>query len=242
MELVLIAGASASGKTELARQLLKSLNSAGTNAILFKTDDYYREIPDGIDIDYYRQNTNFDTPDIFEFDLLAQHLTNLHEGIGITKAKEFDFKTNKRIGSETISPPDVLIIEGLFALDFSKKYLHRSTIPKTTVFVETDFYPDIVNRRIARDLAERGRNNKEEILRQERKFVGPAFFSTICKSKNGVDISVDNSEKIVIKHDPAAPGSAAQLPPTHPLMRGVDEIIAKLQSRQELGISSDRQP
>lgn len=242
MKLVLIAGASASGKTELARQLLKSLNETETNAILLKTDDYYREIPEGIDIDDYRQKTNFDTPDIFEFDLLAQHLIDLHEGIDITKAKEFDFKTNKRVGRETISPPDVLIIEGLFALDFAKKYLKDSHISKTTVFVETDFYLDIVNRRIDRDLAERGRNNKEEILRQERQFVGPAFFSTICKSKNGVDISVDNSEKIVIKHDPAAPGSAAQLPPTHPLMRGVDEIIAKLQSQQERGVSAGRQP
>lgn len=57
MLVIFIAGGSASGKTELTKQLLEQFSNHGIQCLAIKLDDYYKEIPDGVDLDQYKQTT-----------------------------------------------------------------------------------------------------------------------------------------------------------------------------------------
>lgn len=222
---IFIAGASASGKTKLSSLLLDRLKANGGNHVLLKMDDYFHEIPDGVDIDWFRKNTNFDKQDMLKLDLLKEHLLALNRGDAIIKPI-FDFNKNKCLSSEEIDPPDVIIVEGLFALHFAKKFL-EAELSALTVFVETNSYLTLIKRRIERDMRERGRHDDSEVKQQERRFVGPAFFGGttfvggIASSKLGADIVIDNSE------DNSVAGS-------HPLVKGAEQIIGELETKKAL--------
>ena len=161
---IFIAGASASGKSLLAKQLFTKLTGIGTSSLLMKMDDYYKEIPEGVDLAQYCSETNFDTPTILDLFLLEKHITALERGENINKPV-FDFTTARRVRFETIFPPDILIIEGIFALYFCKKYLTDDP-KRLNVFIETDSYFTLLNRRVARDLKERDRSDKKYILQK----------------------------------------------------------------------------
>ena len=83
-------------------------------------------------------------------------------------------------------------------------------------------YWNILNSRIARDEKERNRQ-LIDVLREEGKYLGPAFFDVMAKSKNGVDIDVLNDPQL----DNTKP---------HPLVCAVDEIVSALEAKQ--GITS----
>lgn len=217
---IFIAGASASGKTYLSELLLSSLKEKVGHHVLLKMDDYFHEIPDGVDLEWFRENTLFDTPTMLKLDLLKEHLLALNRGERINKPI-FDFKTNKCLSTEEISPPDVLIVEGLFALHFAQKYL-ESELPTLTVFVETNSYLTLLKRRIERDIRDRGRLNDLIVKQQERRFVGPAFFSSIVSSKSGADIIIDNSDESALPTE------------KHPLMKGIEEILRELDTKQAI--------
>ena len=221
MILVLIAGASGSGKTHLSKLLLAQLNASGGDNLLITMDDYFLEIPAGIDIDWFRANTQFDDPNMLELSLLKTHLMALHRGEDITKPV-FDFPTNRRLQTEKITPPDVLIVEGLFALYFAQKFL-QDDLTTLTVFVETNSYLTLLNRRAERDIKERGRPNAAVVRQLEHQYVGPAFFGTIVKSKTRADIVVDNS---------ATSEEFETSAQVHPLTQGVVDIIAALEIKR----------
>ena len=220
MMIIFIAGASASGKTTLSKKLNARLNQTNQTSQIISMDDYFLEIPDGVDIGYFRNNTNFDCLEMYDLSLLHNHLTALHNGETITKPI-FDFPTNKRLTTERISPPEFLIVEGLFSLCVAKQLLIPG-LAKLTVFTGTSSYLSLLNTRVTRDVNERSRK-KDDVMRQEGKYVGPAFFNTIAKSKNGVDIDILNDTH----HTQSG---------THPLETGVDEIITALAEKQGLAL------
>ncbi|MCW8409092.1 uridine kinase [Legionella sp. PATHC035] len=189
MIFVIIGGASGSGKTGLSSHLLNKLKETGTSAQILNMDDYYKECPKDVNLEDYRKNTNFDTPDMLHLDLLITHIGELHQGKSITKPI-FDFKTNSRIDEEQVDPSDVIILEGIFAQYFYKKYW-SADVPVVTANVATDNYSDIIERRINRDMNERGRIRCDSI-KQERKYVGPGFLRFTASSSMGADVYVTN--------------------------------------------------
>ncbi|KTD69480.1 uridine kinase [Legionella steelei] len=230
MIFVVIGGASGSGKTGLSQHLLTKLKQAGTSAQILNMDDYYREIPVGVDIAEFRKKTNFDTPDMLHLDLLKQHIVALHEGLSITKPI-FDFKTNKRIGEETVHPSDVIILEGIFAQYFYKHYW-SSELPVVTANVATDNYLDIIERRIKRDMKERERK-REESTAQEQKNVGPGFLKYTASSSMGADVFVINENR------DGADGQNLILD------AAADEIIVEVEQKlaaQQVGSLEDKKP
>lgn len=188
MIVIFIAGASASGKSTFAKKLMTKFVLENRNCFSLSMDDYYKEIPEGIDPTYYRNNTNFDAPNCYDFELLSAHLIALNAGDEVVKPI-FDFVTNKRLTFELVRPKEVLIIEGLFALTFAKQ-LSR-TINRMTVAVHVDSYSSLMKKRIQRDTTERSRN-EWEVRQQESKYVGPGFFNIIAKSVTGADFHVLN--------------------------------------------------
>jgi uridine kinase len=237
MKIIFIAGGSGAGKTSLAHALVEALEKTDTTSQYLTMDDYFKEIPDQYHetipaeyfvnnpdkkaIDHFRDHTNFDTINHFELGLLEQHLTLLNQGTTITKPI-FDFPTNKRLTHQTITPPDYLVIEGLFALAFAKKL--PDTFEKLTVFVGTSSYQGLIGTRTKRDVSERDRA-PAAVIQQERKYVGPAFFKAILDSKLGVDIDILN--------DPHVNSNTP-----HPLDNAVDEIFSSLNLAREASVAT----
>lgn len=217
MIFVFIGGQSASGKTGVSLHLLKKLLDLGVNAQTLNMDDYYHERPDNIAPELFRKITNFDTPKMLDLELLTQHVNDLNQGKSITKPL-FAFTTNRRQGRETISPSEVIIIEGIFAQYFYKKYL-STKLPAVIVNVATDRYLDIVDRRIKRDMAHRGRR-KEDVIKQEHQYVGPGFLKYTASNATGADVYISNGHKDTESEQNLALDNAA------------DEIIAEIKRKQ----------
>ena len=221
MIVVFIGGASGSGKSTLAHLLSARMNQSGKTSQVISMDDYFLEAPASIDtpekLAHYRNNTNFDQIDMFDLPMLTRHLQALHLGVTITKPI-FDFPTNRRLTSEAVSPSDYLIIDGLFTLLFAKSL--PKELEKLTVFVGTSWYRSLIHHRVTRDVSERARQ-PADVLRQERKYVGPSFFGPIANSKSGVDIDLLND-----------PHTDTTKP--HPLESGVNDVITALEEKQKL--------
>lgn len=191
MLILLIAGASASGKSKLSGLILERLSRLGITNSRLGVDDYYYEIPEGVDLAEYKKNTNFDNPACLDFDLLFSHLMALEKGLVIQKPL-FSFKTEKREGSENITPSDILLIDGTATLLFSEQYLSDFS-NKYRIFIEVE--QDIVlERRIIRDASERG-YDIPGIIEKDRQYIRPTYLKHIEPTKQSADIIVNNNEK-----------------------------------------------
>ena len=108
-----IAGGSASGKTSVA-EILRDAYDGNNSVTIIRQDDYYK---DQSHMPFEeRLKTNYDHPFAFDNDLLIDQLNKLIEGYSIEKPT-YDYANHTRSSvTETISPCDVIILEGLFVL------------------------------------------------------------------------------------------------------------------------------
>ncbi|MFI4962418.1 MAG: uridine kinase, partial [Legionellales bacterium] len=191
MLFVFIGGASASGKTLFARDLVVALEVARIRAIKISLDDYYitrskRLKPIGDD----------DNPVSFDFPLLRDQLHQLQSGESINKPL-FSFELGERL-IETVpihtEGLDVVLIEGILALN---EYESMQLKSKLGVFVETDFYLTYVYRRCVRDVNnERNTSVVETVDRELRQGVRDAFFKHILPTKHNADYAITNNYRI----------------------------------------------
>jgi uridine kinase len=193
MYCIFIGGASASGKSSVAKHLLKKLIELGINARELTMDDYFHERPDDVDNDTFRATTNLDVPQMLHLDRLSRDITGLSEGRSIRKPL-LSFATNKYSGWEDISPPDVVIVEGIFAQYFYQNFVDKN-LPSILVNVTTESYQDLMGRRIDRDVKERSRT-KDVVLSCERKTVGPGFYQYTASNAPGADIYIVNKKHV----------------------------------------------
>jgi uridine kinase len=208
MFFVFIGGASASGKSGISEHLLVKLRAEGISVRTLNMDDYFLERSLDVDPELYRLITNFDLPKMLDLPLLQEHTRDLSQGKSIKKPL-FKFATNRREGEEEVHPAEVIIIEGIFAQYFYKKYMSPD-IPSLNVNVTTDSYNDTVDRRVKRDVASRGRE-KKVVIQQEHKFVGPGFFQYTASSATGSDLYINNTRHATIEEQNAEHDVAVQL-------------------------------
>ncbi len=142
-----MAGGTGSGKTTVAREILKR---AGTQLISFiQHDAYYKDLGDLPPAQ--RAMQNFDHPDALDNDLLIRHLQELKAGRAIAMPV-YDFTTHTRTPeTRTVQPHRVIILEGI--LIFADEALRR--LMDVKIFVDTDSDIRFI-RRLERDIAERG--------------------------------------------------------------------------------------
>lgn len=181
-----IAGASGSGKTTFAQNLAKKFTKE--EVLLITQDAYYKDLMQLTISD--RAKHNFDHPDSLDFKLLKEHLYELKLGISIQQPI-YDFNSHTRLSStKTIEPKQIIIVEGTLIL--SQKELLKEF--NTTVYIQLD-QQTCLDRRIKRDIADRGRT-KEEVLLQYRTTVSPMYEEFIKPSSlhaKNVHPGVDNS-------------------------------------------------
>ncbi len=149
-----IAGCSGSGKTTLARELATQLE-----ATLFPLDLYYRDLSHFPADERTRQN--FDHPDSLESELFIAHIRQLAAGITIQRPV-YDFAAHSRVAGafEPVAPAKVVIVEGILALHYDE------LVPLYNFSVYVDAPNKVcLNRRIYRDMLERGRT--EQSVREQ---------------------------------------------------------------------------
>lgn len=187
--LVFIGGQSASGKSTIAEEIKKKL---GDRAAILSMDHYYKERPEGVDPDVYRQTTNFDTPEMIDFNLFIEHLRQLLQK-NTVNSPIFSFISNQRDKNktETIHPSEIIIIEGIFA-QYCFKHLLPDELKRQSlsIYVASD-YLNVVKRRIKRDEETRNRT-AEKVKEYEQKYVGPGFFKWTASSATPSNLVISN--------------------------------------------------
>jgi uridine kinase len=181
-----IAGPSSSGKTELARQLMRRL--PGTS--LISLDSYYRgmeEIPLS-----ERKKVNFDHPDALDWELLHQHLASLGEGRSFQEPV-YSFADYARTSkTRMVVPSQFVIVEGLFVLYWPE----LRTRLDTKVYVQTA--PEVCfERRLRRDVAERGRT-PESVREQYERTVRPSAEWFVFPTQKYADLVVSGEEPLTL--------------------------------------------
>ena len=178
--LIGIAGGSGSGKTLVARTIVRELGSK--RVVVIDQDSYYKNLNEIPFRD--REARNFDHPDAFDDELLRQHLTELLEGHPIDQPI-YDYTQHER-STETrhISDHLVLVLEGI--LIFHDPELRA--LMDIKLFVDADSDVRLI-RRLRRDLLERGRS-VDTILRQYEDSVRPMHLQFVEPSKRFADVII----------------------------------------------------
>jgi uridine kinase len=186
-----IAGGSGSGKTTVCKDIIDSVKVQWVAVV--SMDNFYKGLT--VEQKAHASDYNFDHPNAFDFDLLAEVLQKLKEGKSV-QIPVYCFKTHSRLEGEsiTIYGADVIIMEGIFVL-----YDERlRSIFDIKLFVDTE--DDIrLARRLQRDIVERGRTI-DSVLEQYERFVKPAFDEFINPTKQYADIVIPRgaSNKVAI--------------------------------------------
>ncbi len=180
-----IAGGSGSGKTSVAKALVKDMHLNG--AVIIEQDWYY------LDLSHLPQEArmkwNFDHPDSVEFDLLIRDLKAMREGKTV-KVPQYNYVTHSRAKETlTVAPQKVVIVEGILVL-YEPQLRDLLDIK---IFVDTDMDIRFI-RRLKRDIYERGRAI-DNVINQYMRTVRPMHETFVEPSKRFADIIVPEGGK-----------------------------------------------
>ncbi|PHQ81045.1 MAG: uridine kinase [Coxiella sp. (in: Bacteria)] len=175
-----IAGASASGKSVLARNLLSELGS--DQVIVISEDAYYKDLSHQSLEE--RAKTNFDHPDSLDHELMMTDLQRLQKGNAVDIPK-YDFSKHLRMHeTRHIAKHRIIVLEGI--LLFVEKELRE--LMDIRIFMDSP--QDIcLIRRLRRDIIQRGRS-LDCVLEQYQKTVRPMYYQFVEPSKRYADIIV----------------------------------------------------
>ena len=153
MKLIFISGPSGSGKTTLSNQILVKIK----NGIVLRTDNYYKTGIQSKILSKFLEGY-FDRNISFNFKLFKKDFNYiLNNGSSINeRSYDFDKKTITNFFNET-NNIDTLIIEGIFAKEFSRK-LHNQKYYFLELKINKN---ECLNRVVQRDIKERGKAKKQ---------------------------------------------------------------------------------
>jgi uridine kinase len=178
--LIGIAGGSGSGKTVVARTIVRELGSK--RVVIIDQDSYYKDLEAVPFQD--REARNFDHPDAFDSELMLQHLRELLEGHAIEQPV-YDYSQHRRTNeSRRISDHLIIVLEGI--LIFHDPELRA--LMDIKLYVDADSDVRLI-RRLRRDLTERGRS-VDAILRQYEDSVRPMHLQFVEPSKRFADVII----------------------------------------------------
>lgn len=183
IHVIALAGPSCGGKTRSSDEIIKRI------------EELYPDLKDlinkvGQDQYYFGGNseTNFDVPESVDWKRLTDDLANLKKGYEVDTPM-YDFKTHNRT-SETrrVKPSKIVLIEG--TMIFTCKELVELADLKIFVTARSRLRFD---RRLNRDVKERGRNREETIKRYNTQVV-PAYKRFVKPSMKQADIVLMNNK------------------------------------------------
>ncbi|MEO1581339.1 MAG: uridine kinase [Pseudomonadota bacterium] len=178
-----IAGGSCSGKTRLLHQLLAALGPERCALVL--QDNYYHSRPEA-----QRDNLkfNFDHPDSIDFEYLADDLEALKRGQEVV-CPQYDFARHERIEGEgvVVAPRPIVLLDGILIL----------TEKRVRQLIDFSAYiacapEERLRRRLARDVAERGRI-EDNVIAQFEQQVQPMHLEFVRPSSTHATLRVEQS-------------------------------------------------
>lgn len=197
MNIIAIAGLSCSGKSTLANLLADR-----TGASVLALDDYYLPLQEYSLEERHRMN--FDAPELYDFNLLRQDLEKLTQGESI-ETPVYDFVEFTRAPeTRRLDPHPFLVIEGQYAL-FCPLINELTT---SRIFLEVDPV-ECLNRRIHRDVVQRGRT-RDEVQWRFMHHVLPMYEKHVYPTK------LKSTQTLVNPEDPEAAFALAISAISHP--------------------------
>jgi uridine kinase len=181
-----VAGGSGSGKSSLARALLAGLGPA--RATLLTHDAYYHDR--GALTPAARAAANYDVPEAFDQALFLEHLAALRRWLTV-RPPTYSFATHRRTGyAAPIAPRPIIVIEGILLL----------WEPAVRAALDLRIYLDApervrLERRIARDVAERGRTT-DSVLAQFASTVRDAHRTYVEPTRAMADLVLSTTGRI----------------------------------------------
>ena len=182
MLIIGIYGGTGSGKTTIVNMIASYFSSNDIEII--SQDSYYK---DNSDISYEdRCKLNFDHPDAIDFNLLHKHLKNLRKG-GTVEQPIYDFKIHNRLKKTIqIKPKKILILEGILIMCHAE----IRSIFDLKIFINANSKTRM-ERRIKRDIVERGRN-RDEVLKRYIETLKPMHEKFIEPTKIYANYIIEN--------------------------------------------------
>ena len=174
----------APGKPNWLEQLARKL--PGTSIV--SLDSYYRGMEE-IPLEA-RKKVNFDHPDALEWPLLHRHLEAMAAGLPFDEPV-YSFADYARTAqTKRIEPSEFVIVEGLFVFHWPE----LRALLDTKVYVETD--PSVCfNRRLTRDVSERGRT-PQSVCEQYQRTVRPSAEWFVVPTRKFADLVVSGEEPL----------------------------------------------
>ncbi|MFH1502949.1 MAG: uridine kinase [Candidatus Eisenbacteria bacterium] len=175
-----ISGGTGSGKTTVAKEVLKHFPEE--SVVVIHHDSYY------VDRSHLkpaeRERINYDHPDSFDNNLLIDHLRMLKDGRVIEKPT-YDYETHTR-RRETIAvrPARIVLLEGILVLSEDR----LRDLMDIKLYVDTDADERFI-RRLRRDIVERGRK-VDQVVEQYLKTVRPMHLQFVEPSKRYADVII----------------------------------------------------
>lgn len=185
-----IAGGSGSGKTHVARQIVRALGSIPSVVILSQDSFYKHHTPEELAL-AHASAFDFDHPDSIDMPLFAACLADL-KACQQSNIPVYSFTTHQRLEEpKYLYGAAIIIAEGIMALqDPGLRELYDLKL-----FVQCD--SDLMlARRLKRDVAERGRS-VDGILEQYLRYVKPAYDNFVLPSQRHADVIVPGSNNTV---------------------------------------------
>jgi len=186
LKLFTIGGGSCSGKSTLANQLHSLV--PGQHVFVLPLDHYYDDTAHFSPQE--AAETNLDVPDAIDIGMVLRDVEEFYTGT-IQFLPQYDFVTRKRTFGPFPGPqPDILILEGLFALH----YASLNGMSDCRIFVDAS--PNVMlDRRIARDTSTRGTGEQEIIARYDA-FIHDSYDTIISPTRQHANIIVDGEAPI----------------------------------------------
>lgn len=180
-----IAGGTGSGKTTVVKKIAEKFSTA--QVAILTHDSYYFD-NSHLSLEE-RRKKNFDHPDSIEFDLMIEHVKQLQSGAAIEEPVYSFISCTRDKETNSISPKQVLIIEGILCL--TNKRLRDLMDIKVYVDCDSDIR---LSRVIQRDIQERGRD-VDQVLKRYKNTVRPSHLQFIEPTKRYADIIVPQGGK-----------------------------------------------
>ena len=182
-----ICGGTCSGKSTISEKLKDYYKKTGVNKI--NTDSYYK---DHSDLSFKeRSQINFDHPNSIDFELLIKHLNNLIKNNSI-KEPVYSYKSHKRLKkNKLLKPKRIIILEGLHI--FCNAELIN--LIDFGLFLNLDSVTRL-ERRIKRDINERGRT-EEEVINRFNEMCEPMYQEFIFPSRIKANVIINSNQKSI---------------------------------------------
>lgn len=183
VHLIGIAGGSCSGKTRLLKRVVDRLGDGVCSVLL--QDNYYHSQP-GAQKDNLK--FNFDHPDAIDFTLLARDLNALRNGRDVL-SPHYDFAKHVRVAGKgsRVSPKPIVLLDGILIL--TDEAVREALDHRVYIHCDAE---ERLRRRIARDVAERGRT-RDNVIAQFRQQVDPMHQRHVRPSAQHADVCYEEA-------------------------------------------------